>query len=280
MYLKVTAQSACLGRAVDFHVLLPTQDGYPAPPVPYRTLYLLPGYSASAEEIAFSLPLRQMATLYGFAVVLPDGENSFYTDHPERASCHGQYAGEELVRITRRLFPSLSCRREDTFLGGISMGGYGALMLGLKYRDTFSGLVMFSPAADPKSLLIPAGLSPDGTSAAPEVNSPDAPPELPAGLFAQLFGDPAAYESSSRLNPMAMLKKYRQEGLAFPPLWMCCGDQDQVVGESCLRLREALFKAGAPLRWESGPGGHDFPYWDDHLESAFRFLAEISREPA
>lgn len=264
MYMKVTAKSSCLQRAVDFHVILPVQDGYPAPPEPYRTLYFLPGYSASAEEIVFSLPLRQMATLYGMAVVVPDGENSFYTDHPERASCHGQYAGEELVRITRRLFPCLSSEREETFLGGISMGGYGALMLGLAYKETFSRVVMFSPAADPLELL----------TSVPQ----DVPGALPPGLFEALFGDPEAYALNPRLNPSALLTRIREQGENLPPMWMCCGEQDLLVGPSCLRLRNALTEAGAVLRWEAGPGGHDLIYWDAHLESSFRFLAGLPGE--
>ena len=153
MYMKVTAKSHSLQRAADFHVILPYHDGYPDGNPPYPTLYLLTGYSGNAEEILFTLPLRQMSALYGIAVVVPDGENLFYTDHPERATCMGQYAGDELVRITRRLFPCLSRDREQTYIGGISMGGYGAAVLGLHYRDTFSKQVLFSPSVEPDRLL-------------------------------------------------------------------------------------------------------------------------------
>ena len=54
---------------------------------------------------------------------------------------------------------------------------------------------------------------------------------------------------------------------------MCCGKQDQLVGDACSRFRETLLRAGARLSWEDGPGDHDLMYWDAHLESAFRFLA-------
>lgn len=52
-----------------------------------------------------------------------------------------------MVELTRRLLP-LSTRREDTYIAGISMGGYGALYNGLKYKETFGKIAAMSPAAD------------------------------------------------------------------------------------------------------------------------------------
>ena len=261
MYCKVTAKTKSLQRAVDFHVILPYHDGYPDTPPPWPTLYFLPGYSANAEEIVFALPMRKMATEYGIAVVVPDGENAFYTDHPERANCMGDFVGRELVTITRRLFPCLSPRREQTFLGGISMGGYGALVLGLAYPQTFSGLALMSPSAEPDQLLS---------------SKPDVPGGVPPSLYPALFGGPSVYESSPRLNAFLAVERCVSEGRPLPPVWLCCGEQDELVGASCLHIRDALLRAGASLRWEAGTGGHDLMYWDAHLESAFRFVGELS----
>lgn len=260
MYMKVSAKSLSLQRAAGFHVILPYHDGYPDAKRPYPTLYFLPGYSGNAEELIFTLPLRQMSALYGIAIVIPDGENAFYTDHPERATCMGQYAGDELVRISRHLFPSLSCKREDTFIGGISMGGYGAIALGLHYDDTFSKIALFSPAAEPDTLL-------SGAMA-------DVPGAVPASLFDALLGGKEAYAASARLNPVRAVERCLEEGRELPPFWMCCGQQDELVGAACSRFRDTLLSAGAKLAWEDGPGEHDLVYWDRHLESAFRFLAD------
>ena len=260
MYLNITAKSAALQRAITFHVLLPYHDGYESAPRPWPTLYLLPGYSGNGAELVFGLPLRQMAAQYGIAVVIPDGENLFYTDHPERASRMGEYAGDELVRLSRRLIPSLSRERSDTFIGGISsMGGYGAAVLGLHYRDTFSKLALLSPAAEPDLLLRPEMAQTEGA--------------VPASLFDALFGGAESYENSRRVNPLRQVESYVREGLPFPEIWMCCGREDALVGEACRHFRSVLEGAGAPLSWEDGSGSHDLIYWDAHLESAFRFLA-------
>lgn len=258
MYIRTTAKFTSLQRAAEFHVILPFHDGYPDAKRPYPTLYLLPGYSGNAEEIIFTLPLRQMAAKYGIAIVIPDGENAFYTDHPERADCMGVYAGEELVRTTRKLFPALSREKEDTFIGGISMGGYGAFVLGLHYHETFSKMLLFSPAAEPDQLLSPA-----------LQNEPGA---VPPQLFESLLGGRETYEGSARLNPVRGVQMALQEGRNLPPVWICCGREDGLVGESCLHLRDLLRDAGAAAEWEDGPGGHDLMYWDEHLENAFRFL--------
>ena len=58
---------------------------------------------------------------------------------------YGAFVGEELPRIMRAMFP-LSQKREDTFIAGLSMGGFGALRNGFKYSDTFSRIAALSSA--------------------------------------------------------------------------------------------------------------------------------------
>ena len=100
MYLRISFKSQMLGRGVGVHAFLPFHDGYEDAQAPYPTLYFLPGYSANAEELATLLPLRRFSAEYGVAVIIPDGENSFYTDHPERCALFSSYVGDELVRVT------------------------------------------------------------------------------------------------------------------------------------------------------------------------------------
>ena len=76
---------------------------------------------------------------------MPSGENSFYVDQLVPNNNFGAYIGRELVEMSRRMFP-LSHRREDTFLAGFSMGGFGAIRNGLKYYDTFGYIAVLSGA--------------------------------------------------------------------------------------------------------------------------------------
>ena len=98
-------------------------------------------------------------------------------------------------------------------------------------------------------------------------------PAANAAITYSLLGGSETYAASERLNPRRAVEACAAEGRPLPDFWMCCGEQDLLVGDSCSRFRETLLRAGANLAWESGPGEHDLIYWDRHLENAFRFLA-------
>lgn len=57
-------------------------------------------------------------------VVMPSGDNMFYIDQPDPHNLYGAFIGEELVELTRRMFP-LSRRREDTAEAGVGSGNVG-----------------------------------------------------------------------------------------------------------------------------------------------------------
>lgn len=258
MYIRATFKSKMLMRAVDVRVFLPFHDGYPDTPAPFKTLYFLPGYSANAEEIATCLPMRQMSAKYGIAIVIPDGENSFYSDHPERTTLHGSFVEKELVEITRNLFPQLSHKREDTFIGGISMGGYGAAVHGLHGHETFSKILMMSPAIDVPQLF---ALDLDGEK-----------PFADTMLDSMLFGR-AAYENSY-MNPKKAVIALKAEGADIPRMYMCCGRQDPLVYDACVAFRDYLKEQDVPLEYVESDGLHMVPYWDEQLEACFQFLNE------
>ena len=258
MYIRTTFKSKMLMRAVDVHVFLPFHDGYPDTPAPFPTLYFLPGYSASAEEIATCLPMRQMSAKYGIAIVIPDGENSFYSDHPERATLHGSYVEKELVETTRALFPQLSHKREDTYIGGISMGGYGAAVHGLHANETFSKILMMSPAIDPVALF-EVKVDGEKTFAAPMLDS-------------MLFGM-KVYENSF-MNPRKAIADMKEKGADIPKMYMCCGKQDVLVYDACAGFRDYLKESDVPLTYVESDGLHMVPYWDEQLEACFEFLKE------
>ena len=112
---------------------------------PYKTLYLLHGLYGSDDIFLANTSIQKFAEDNGIAVVIPCGDNSFYIDNEKLHAYYGEYVGRELLDITRNIFP-LSDKREDTFIAGFSMGGYGALRNGLKYFENFSKIGMISAA--------------------------------------------------------------------------------------------------------------------------------------
>lgn len=140
-----------LQRRTSISVILPAdnihflQDSEEIVPKPYKTLYLLHGLYGSDDIFLANTSIQKFAEDHGIAVVIPCGENSFYLDNKNAHAYYGEYVGEELLEITRNIFP-LSHKREDTFIAGFSMGGYGAVRNGLKYFENFSKIGMISPA--------------------------------------------------------------------------------------------------------------------------------------
>ena len=117
----------------------------PAEKPPFKALFLLHGISGNHTDFMSETRIRTFAEERGLAVIMPSGYNAFYLDHPETHNYYGRYVGLELVEAARRMFP-ISRRREDTFIGGISMGAYGALRNGFKYAENFGGIIALSSA--------------------------------------------------------------------------------------------------------------------------------------
>lgn len=104
------------------------------------------------------------------------------------------------MELTRRAFP-LSRRREDTFIAGLSMGGYGAIRNGLKYHDTFGCIAGLSSA------MIVDGL---------EARTNDTPNLIERKDFAErIFGDLARAKDSD-MNPKWLVEKPGNSRRRFP----------------------------------------------------------------
>lgn len=243
--------SKAMSRYVSVQMLLPFDAFHPdrCPPEPYKTLYFLNRYLANARQILSTINLSAYAQQYGFAVVIPDGENSFYVDQPKRNALYETYVARELVAVTRKLFP-LSKQRENTFIGGISMGGFGALMLGARNLGTFSKIIALSPAARIYDLLEQGC--------------------LPSEEIANIFGSKENY--LRKYDPLSLLKRAKSEGKQLPDIFLCCGTEDPLTYHVSCSLKNELRTADIPVEYREGPGVHDSFYWNRALPDAIQFL--------
>ncbi len=141
--------SISLKRTVTVNVIIPSDKVIDSKRVlfekPFKTLYLLHGYLGSNNDWLNNTRIKKWATDKNLVVVMPSGENKFYLDNFTTSEFFSKFIGEELVEFTRNLFP-LSDKREDTFLAGLSMGGYGAIINGFKYYNTFGYIGALSSA--------------------------------------------------------------------------------------------------------------------------------------
>lgn len=109
-----------------------------------KSIILLHGILGDETDWITNVCLEKLADQYDVCFLCPSGENSFYTDH-ENGDLFGKAFGEEFYEKMHELF-SISRKREDNGIVGFSMGGYGALRLGMKYFSLYSYVGAFSPA--------------------------------------------------------------------------------------------------------------------------------------
>ena len=147
--LKVDFFSQSLMRTVTINALIPVdkviEGEQETKRKQFKTLYILHGIFGNYTDWVCGTRIQRWAQEHDLAVIMPSGENKFYVDNEKSHEYYSRFIGEELVDVTRRLFP-LSIQKEDTFIAGLSMGGYGAITNGLKYYKTFGYIAALSSA--------------------------------------------------------------------------------------------------------------------------------------
>src|SRR3954463_9504927 len=151
-FLDVHCFSDALGLSVSFYVLLPQQTTRQIglaggeKRAQYPTLYLLHGLSDDHTIWMRRTSIERYAAAKNIAVVMPAVARSFYQDMASGAR-YWTFVSEELPALCQQFFP-LSPAREDNFVAGLSMGGYGALRLGLARPEKFAAAASLSGALD------------------------------------------------------------------------------------------------------------------------------------
>lgn len=235
---------------------MPVNVGLVEPVVdPDRVLFLLHGYNGSFELFCQKLPLQGYADAYRLLIVCPNLPNDFYIDRFDRS--YGRFMTQELQMCLAERFPRLTDGKQ--IIGGVSMGGYGALLLGCHYPGVFSHVISLSGAFIAHDVCI-------GEIPAVKVQGSD-------DYFQTVFGpDIAALDESAERNPLAALD--RLVGLAdVPEIWLSCGVKDPLYSKN-LYVVDALRKRGLPHHWIEQPGGHTF----EGAEKALRDILEKIRE--
>ena len=256
--LHCNFMSRSLGRPVPIQVVLPTDkmagpQGQ-APQGPFKTLYLLHGIFGDETDWVCGTRLQSWAQDRNLAVVMPAGENSFYVDNPRASRLYGTYIGKELVDFTRRTFP-LSAKREDTFIGGLSMGGFGAIVNGLQNPETFGAVCALSSA-----LILDSMMENKEYTDFLMTNK---------GYYESVFGDLDQVRGSD-MDYDALAEKVAKEPVK-PRFYMACGTEEGLIGVN-RAFRDHLQGLGFDVTYEEGPGVHDWYFWDKYILKAMEWL--------
>ncbi|BDZ41747.1 esterase [Paraoerskovia sediminicola] len=233
------------------------ERGEPAPPV----LYLLHGLSDDDTVWTRRTSIERYVADLGIAVVMPRVERSFYHDE-----AHGQrfwtFLTEELPAVVHSFF-KVSQRPEDTFVAGLSMGGYGAMRWALTHPDRFAAAASLSGVLDPAE----PGLL-----------------EARGDLYDTVFDSrPVDGTDSDPLHLLRVLgRRGSDDGVApgsrgLPTLYVACGTEDGLLAGNERFLAEAD-RLGIPVTRDLSPGEHEWGLWDAQIQDVLRWLPITGRD--
>ena len=245
-YFRIEYYSQALRRMTDFEMIIPNdfREGEPHPESRMKTLFLLHGYSGKAGNWVPEELIRK----YNFAIVMPTAENSFYLDGLSTGHAFQTLVGVELIDYVRETF-GLARRPEDTFIAGLSMGGFGAIHTGLAYPDTFGKIGALSSALIMHEV---AQMKPGSGN-----------PVANYDYYRECFGEPESLLESDK-NPETLVRNLKCAEKKLPDLYICCGTEDFLI-ENNRQFHTFLQEQGVAHEYHEAPGIHDMKFWSEHI---------------
>lgn len=244
-------RSAALQIHTQIHVILPEEGSWETglPDRRWPVLWLLHGLSDDHTIWLRRTAIERYVQGLPLAVVMPAVNRSFYQDMACGAR-YWSYVSAELPALVRSWFPISDCR-EENFVAGLSMGGYGALRHALAHPDRYVAAATFSGA------LAPAATEGDTTW---------------ASELQMMFGDPAAVAGSDS-DLYALAERVARAGQPRPLIYQYCGAQDFLYAQN-LKFRAHLEALGWEFTYTEDDGAHTWDRWDDQVERFLGWLQE------
>jgi enterochelin esterase-like enzyme len=235
--------SAALDRDVSYFIYLPPE--YAKAGRRYPVLYMLHGASGDKEEwLAYGLvdvadQAFKSGELEPLLIVLPQGDFSYWTNHAADGPRWGDYLAADLVRHIDASYRTLRAP-ESRAIGGLSMGGWGALHQAFGRPDVFGIVGAHSPALR----------TDDGSIAFVGVG-----------------------DEFTRKDPLRLA--HTAPSLERLQIWIDIGEDDPWIGRAAL-LHQALDERRVSHEWVVFPGGHDGTYWQSHTADYLRFYGRAT----
>ncbi|MCP4375934.1 MAG: hypothetical protein GY794_07145 [bacterium] len=188
-----------------------------------------------------------------FMIVVPDGAGSYFCNIPGPDG--GRYEDlifRDVIQYIDANYNTVASRR-GRVAGGLSMGGYGSLMLSLRHPDLFcgvschSGSLYFGHEPHPFGKAYPTGLMQLLVDESPDVD----------------------YDVFTLATKVA-----NSVDEQFPALRIDCGSDDyQNVTNRCLHTH--LESLGVDHTYEEFPGGHTWDYWRANFHRTLAFTSDL-----
>ena len=236
--INLRFESACLGKNVAVNIVRPIGK-------PKGVLYLLHGLSDDESIYLRRSNIERYAERMGLMVIMPNGDRFFYAD---TAAC-GRYFSfitEELPKVLKNTLAEFPTDREHTYIGGISMGGYGALKAALRCPDQYASVLCLSGAFDVCTMAETSFLG-------------------GKDWWECIVGDISCVRGSKE-DVFSLATKCKEDGVALPKITMWCGEGDFILQHS-RDMYAHLKSLGYAVSYTETPGAHCWDSWDPALET-------------
>lgn len=285
------AQSLGIRKAVTVY-LPPSYDSLTSRR--YPVLFYLHGlYGAERDWVDAGRIDKTLDSLFASGmpeaiVVMPDGDDGWYTTWntlPDLAACradrvrkeraetycvpwphYDDYIARDVVGFIDSRYRTLA-RAAHRGIGGLSMGGLGAISLALAYPDVFSAAASHSGVVSPR-LLGPKPYAPPAQYANSYAEMQSAAGGLWRFLLPAFGRDTIGWAAR---EPRQLLARLQRSGAAVPRLYLDCGIDDTYIGQN-RDFHETLQRGGVSHQYVEHPGAHTWAYWRTHVGQSAAFL--------
>lgn len=251
--LDITMSSKVLYSNTKVKVIMPTAKL--AKDEKFKVLYLLHGYSGDETDWMRFTSIEIYSKKYNLAVIMPSARNSFYQDM-ENGDSFYTFISKELPEQMEQMFP-IRNDKEGKYIAGMSMGGYGAMHIGLRNPDDFKKAAALSGAVDVACMK-------------PLWNSGDSPLEhvgMEPNLYFKIFGDKEVVGSDSDLK--VIVDKNIDE---LPEIYIACGTEDFLF-EANQVFHDHLLDKDVKHYYEETPNhAHTWEYWELKIQEVLEWM--------
>lgn len=252
--LEVRCFSTALKMCVHFNIVLPQRQSTGEIGISsrgaqkYPVLYLLHGLSDDDTIWLRRTSIERYATEQGIAVVMPTTHRAWYIDTP--AGAYFTFVGTELPQLVAEFCPTISADRADTYIAGLSMGGYGAMHIALAHPDRYAAAASLSGALDIAAPARTAQMMSEGV----------------------LAGDPTGTENDVYAQARALADTPQK-----PDLFFWCGTEDSLLADS-RKMRDLTESLGFRVTYSESAGVHAWAYWDAQIQNVLAWIADLRKE--
>lgn len=262
--VKMNFESQFLRNNHEISIILPDKPRNQEPKefygsgIKYPVLWLLHGTYGDHTDWVRKSSIELYACEKDLAVVMPSALNSNYSNWDDFAIGYSMwdYVTEELMPMIYNWYP-ISDRRADNFIAGLSMGGGGACKFAVNHPEKFAAAAILSSA--PRNLR----------------NIDLATADARTLTSIQNAGSLEEYVNSYE-NVWDKLAELNGKGV-LPRLYFACGTEDFLY-QRFLDFRSYAKEIGLDATFETGPGKHEWRFWDTFIQKALAFFGLADRD--